>query len=75
MSSIGKTRHAATSSHRSVDGSATPGPPALSDSEDDPEKENQCSNGNDYRNKSLIESSDEDFDQCEGVKSYEFEYC
>ncbi|TDH07749.1 hypothetical protein EPR50_G00109390 [Perca flavescens] len=63
MSSIGRTRHAATSSHRSVDRSATPVQLVLSDSEDDPEKENQCSNGNDYRNKSLIESSDEDFDQ------------
>lgn len=64
MSAIGKTRHAASSSHRSVDWSASPVQFALSDSEDDPEKENQYSKGNDYRNKSLIESSDDDFDQC-----------
>lgn len=62
---IGKTRHAGTSSHQSVDGSALPSPSVLSDSEVDPEKENQCFNGNTYRNKSLIESSDDDdFDQC-----------
>ncbi|KAF3838163.1 hypothetical protein F7725_009931 [Dissostichus mawsoni] len=36
---------------------------ALCDSEDDPEKENQYSKGNDYRIKYLIESSDDDFDQ------------
>ncbi|XP_059202645.1 germ cell nuclear acidic protein [Centropristis striata] len=57
ISAIGKTRHAATSDHRSVDQSASP------DSEDDPEKENQYFKGNLYRNKSLIESSDDDFEQ------------
>ncbi|XP_029297121.1 germ cell nuclear acidic protein isoform X2 [Cottoperca gobio] len=63
INSIGKTRHAATSSYRSVDQAASPVQLALSDGEDDPEKENQFSKGNDYRNKSLIESSDDDFDQ------------
>lgn len=62
---IGKTRHAGTSCHQSVDGSTGPSPGALSDSEVDPEKENHHFNGNNYRNKSLIESSDDDFDQCE----------
>lgn len=62
---IGKTRHAGTSRHQSVDGSTGPSPGALSDSEVDPEKENHHFNGNNYRNKSLIESSDDDFDQCE----------
>ncbi|XP_056898872.1 germ cell nuclear acidic protein [Takifugu flavidus] len=60
---IGKTRHAGTSGHQSVDGSTGPSPGALSDSEVDPEKENHHFNGNNYRNKSLIESSDDDFDQ------------
>lgn len=59
---IGKTRHAGTSCHQSVDGSNGPSPGALSDSEVDPEKENHHNN---YRNNSLIESSDDDFDQCE----------
>ncbi|XP_044062151.1 acidic repeat-containing protein isoform X2 [Siniperca chuatsi] len=64
MSTIGKTRHAATSGHRSVNRSASPVQLALSDCEDDPEKENQYSKDNNYRNKSLIESSDDDdFDQ------------
>ncbi|XP_070770070.1 germ cell nuclear acidic protein [Enoplosus armatus] len=63
ISTIGKTRHAATSGHRSVDRSASPVQLALSDSEDDPEKENQYSKGNNYRSKALIESSDDDFDQ------------
>ncbi|KAM8732768.1 germ cell nuclear acidic protein isoform 1-T1 [Acanthopagrus schlegelii] len=57
ISSIGKGRHAGTSGHRS------PAQLALSDSEDDPEKENHFFKGNDYRNKSLTESSDDDFDQ------------
>ncbi|TKS72504.1 Acidic repeat-containing protein [Collichthys lucidus] len=56
LSAIGKTRHVATSGHRS----ASPVQLAPSDSEDDPEKENQYSKGNNYRNKSLIESSDDD---------------
>lgn len=71
MSTIGKTRHAAASGHRSVDRSASPVRLALSDSDDDPEKENY-SKGNAYRNKSLIESSDDDFDQCEWVELYEY---
>ncbi|XP_039975933.1 acidic repeat-containing protein [Xiphias gladius] len=63
ISTIGKSRHAATSGHRPVDRSAPPIQLGLSDSEDDPEKENQCSKANEYRNKSLTESSDDDFDQ------------
>ncbi|XP_051276800.1 germ cell nuclear acidic protein isoform X2 [Dicentrarchus labrax] len=59
LKTIGKTRHAATSVHRST----SPDQFTLSDDEDDPDKENQYSKGNDYRNKSLIESSDDDFDQ------------
>ncbi|XP_045887288.1 acidic repeat-containing protein isoform X1 [Micropterus dolomieu] len=59
MSTIGKTRHDATSGHRS----ASPVQLVFSDSEDATEKENQPSMCNDYRNKSLIESSDDDFDQ------------
>ncbi|XP_075959896.1 germ cell nuclear acidic protein [Anarhichas minor] len=63
MSSIGKTRHNATSGHRSVDHSASPVQLSRSDSEDNSEKENQYSKSNGYRNKPLIESSDDDFDQ------------
>lgn len=59
MRTIGKTRHAATSAHRS-------GP--LSDSENDLDKEKQSSKGNNYRNK--MESSDDDFDQCELIHTY-----
>ncbi|XP_044220593.1 acidic repeat-containing protein isoform X1 [Thunnus albacares] len=55
---IGKSRHGATS-----DQSASPVQLLLSESEDDLEKENQYSRGNEYRNKALIESSDDDFDQ------------
>ncbi|XP_042349333.1 acidic repeat-containing protein [Plectropomus leopardus] len=62
-SKIGKSRHAATSSHQSEDQSVPPVQLALSDSEDDPEKENQYSKYNHYRDKSLMESSDDDFDQ------------
>nr|XP_020506269.1 uncharacterized protein LOC109996475 [Labrus bergylta] len=61
MSKIGKTRNCATSGDR---------PPSASrvqvsspDSDDDPDKENQFSMGNNYRTKYLIESSDDDFDQ------------
>lgn len=61
---IGKSRHAGTSSQESVDPSTVPNPNALSETEVDPDKENQYFNGNTYRNKSLIESSDDDFDQC-----------
>ncbi|XP_033976952.1 acidic repeat-containing protein isoform X2 [Trematomus bernacchii] len=63
ISSIGKTRHPAISSFGSLAPTASPVQLALCDSEDDPEKENQYSKGNDYRNKYLIESSDDDFDQ------------
>lgn len=61
---IGKTRHAGTSSHQSVDHSTLPslGPP--SDGEVHSEKENQYFSDNKYRNNSLIESSDDDFDLC-----------
>ena len=59
MRTIGKTRHAATSSHGS-------GP--LSDSENEQDKENQSSKGNVYRNKA--DSSDDDFDQCELIHIY-----
>ncbi|XP_035016496.1 germ cell nuclear acidic protein [Hippoglossus stenolepis] len=63
ISSIGKTRFGATSSHRPADPSASPVLLGLSGSEDESDKENQCSKGNEYRDKSLIESSDDDFDQ------------
>ncbi|KAJ4945493.1 hypothetical protein JOQ06_023177 [Pogonophryne albipinna] len=70
ISSIGKTRHPATSSFGSLAPTASP-VQSLCNSEDDPEKENQYSKGNDYRNKYLIESSDDDFDQCDSCgKSY-----
>lgn len=65
LSTIGKSRHAATSGAQSADWSASPAHLVLSDSEDDAEKENHYSKSNAYRNKSLIESSDDDFDQCE----------
>ncbi|KAM6999731.1 germ cell nuclear acidic protein [Tautogolabrus adspersus] len=63
MNKIGKTRLCATSGHRPVDPSASHVQLSLTDSEDDPDKENQLSMGNNYRTKSLIESSDDDFDQ------------
>ncbi|KAF7668226.1 hypothetical protein LDENG_00023720 [Lucifuga dentata] len=47
---IGKTRHRGTCGHGS-------------DSEDDPDKENQKASANRCRNKALIESSDDDYDQ------------
>nr|XP_019949739.1 PREDICTED: acidic repeat-containing protein-like isoform X1 [Paralichthys olivaceus] len=61
ISSIGKTRLGALNHHRAVDRSASPLQLGLSGSED--EKENYRSKGNDYRSKSLTESSDDDFDQ------------
>ncbi|XP_070693231.1 germ cell nuclear acidic protein [Pempheris klunzingeri] len=61
VSTIGKSRHAATSGHGSLHRSASPVQLRLSDSED--EKENQYSKGTDYRNKSVTDSSDDDFDQ------------
>lgn len=64
---IGKTRHAGTSSHQYVDGSPLPSPGSPSDGELDPEKENQYFSGNKYRNNSLIESSDDDFEQCKYI--------
>nr|XP_020470301.1 acidic repeat-containing protein-like isoform X1 [Monopterus albus]XP_020470302.1 acidic repeat-containing protein-like isoform X1 [Monopterus albus]XP_020470303.1 acidic repeat-containing protein-like isoform X1 [Monopterus albus] len=60
---IGKTRHLATSCQRLEDRSALPVDPGLSESEDDPEKENQCSKGKHYRDQALTESSDDDIDQ------------
>ncbi|XP_056295901.1 germ cell nuclear acidic protein isoform X2 [Pseudoliparis swirei] len=60
---IGKTRHNATSGHRSVDHSASPVQLSLSDSENNPPKENQYSKIINYRSKPLIESSDDDFDE------------
>ncbi|XP_074530294.1 germ cell nuclear acidic protein [Halichoeres trimaculatus] len=64
MSAIGKSRHAATSGHQPVDPSGSPGQFALSDSDADSDKENQRCMGNNYRTKSLIESSDdEEFEQ------------
>ncbi|GAA6226420.1 acidic repeat-containing protein-like [Lates japonicus] len=63
ISSIGKTRHAATSGHQPVDRSVSPIHLGLSDEDDDDDKENQCSKSNGYRNNYLIESSDDDFDQ------------
>ncbi|GLD62066.1 acidic repeat-containing protein-like protein [Lates japonicus] len=65
ISSIGKTRHAATSGHQPVDRSVSPIHLGLSDEDDDDDKENQCSKSNGYRNNYLIESSDDDFDQCD----------
>ncbi|XP_071381483.1 germ cell nuclear acidic protein [Centroberyx affinis] len=62
MKSIGKSRRPGTSDHRSVR-AAEQLQLHLFDSEDDAEKENQYSGGNDYRNKALMESSDDDFDQ------------
>lgn len=65
---IGKTRHSGTSSHQSVDRSGPgPSPGSLSDGEVDPEKENQCFSDNKYRNNSLIESSDDDFELCKFI--------
>lgn len=61
---IGKTRHAGRSSHQSVARSTRPSPGSPSDDEVDPEKENQYFSDNTYRNNSLIEFSDDDFDQC-----------
>ncbi|XP_026186201.1 germ cell nuclear acidic protein [Mastacembelus armatus] len=63
MDSIGKTRHAATSGHRPADRTSSHVQLGHSESEDDLEKENQPSMANHYRTKSLIESSDDDFDQ------------
>ncbi|XP_029917238.1 germ cell nuclear acidic protein [Myripristis murdjan] len=63
VKSIGKARHPATSGHRFVGAAdlASPVQLHLSESEDDPEKENQYK-GNEYRNKA-VESSDDDSDQ------------
>lgn len=61
---IGKTRHAGISRNQSADRPTVPSHGALSDSEVDPEKENHYFDGNNYRNKSLAESSDDEFDQC-----------
>lgn len=64
MSTIGKTRHFATSSHQPAALSASPGQFDPSDSDADTDKENQHCMGNSYRTKSVIESSDdEEFEQ------------
>lgn len=62
LSAIGKSRHNATS-HQAVDPSPSPAQLYLSDSGEDPEKENMSSMSNTYRNKS--DSSDDEFEQCE----------
>lgn len=64
MEETGKSRQGATSEYRPHE-EVSPAQLFFSDSEDDPEKENQYSEGKEYRNKVLIESSDDDFDQCE----------
>lgn len=74
MTSIGKSRHEATSDHQPVNRSAAPVQLGLSGSEDDPDKENQCIRGNQYRNNYLIESSDDDFDKCEFILLL-FKFC
>ncbi|XP_068446116.1 germ cell nuclear acidic protein [Clinocottus analis] len=61
ISLIGKTRHTATSEHRSVAQSSSPVQLSLSDSEHNSE-ENQYSKTSNYRSNPLIESSDDDFD-------------
>ncbi|KAM8910957.1 germ cell nuclear acidic protein isoform 2-T2 [Spinachia spinachia] len=63
INSIGKPRHTATNRHRRVDHSSSPVQLCLSDGEDNPEKENQCSKRHKYRNTPLVESSDDDFDK------------
>lgn len=65
IGTISKTRHASTSGYQAVDRSASPVQLCLSESEDDPDKENQCIKDNHYRSKSVVDSSDDDFDQCE----------
>lgn len=56
---IGKSRHGATSDYRPVDESV------LKENQYSGSKENQYSGSKEYRNTVLIESSDDDFDQCE----------
>ncbi|XP_071313229.1 germ cell nuclear acidic protein [Trachinotus anak] len=63
LSAIGKSRHFATSGHQAVDPASLPIQLGFSESEEDPDKENKCSMGNDYRNPYLTDSSDDDFDQ------------
>lgn len=66
MNTIGKSRRDGISGHRPVDSSEDLKKLlCLSESEDETEKENLCSQGSGYRNKALTESSDDDFDQCE----------
>lgn len=62
---IGKNRHGASSCFQSVDGVVPSSVFPPFDHRDDEDKENKCSKGTGYRNKSLIESSDDDFDHCE----------
>ncbi|XP_068181449.1 germ cell nuclear acidic protein [Antennarius striatus] len=64
LRTIDKTRHVATSGNWSVHRSGSPICFAISDSEDELDKENKFSKGNHCQKKSLVESSDEDdFDQ------------
>ncbi|XP_029021867.1 germ cell nuclear acidic protein [Betta splendens] len=63
ISTIGKSRRAATSDHQTVGQSAPSIQLFLSEDEDDPEKENQCIKGSHYRSKPVVVSSDDDFDQ------------
>ncbi|KAM3613049.1 uncharacterized protein V6R79_019386 [Siganus canaliculatus] len=63
LNTIGKTRHTGTSGHRSVEGSAPAIQLSLSDSDDDPDKENHLAISNNYRSNALPESSDDEFDQ------------
>lgn len=65
IGAISKSRHGATSSYRSVDGEAPSYFVPLLENEEDADKENTFFKGNSYRNKSAIESSDDDFDHCE----------
>lgn len=65
LEEIGKSRHGATSSYQSMDAQVRSPFFPLSDNKNDEDKENQCSKGSSYRTKSLIESSDDDFDHCE----------
>lgn len=62
LETIGRSRHGATSSYQSMDGEVQSLSVPLLDNKENDNKENKCFKGNGYRNKSLIESSDDDFD-------------
>jgi hypothetical protein len=70
IKSVGKTRRLATGYHGSRGAQNLPPPVQIhlldTEEEDDggPGKENQVSKGNGYRTMVLMESSDDDFDQC-----------